>query len=66
MAAMRSATRRPLRQFNEHMAGVGEDEVGSQFGPLPGRISLWAKNKVVHLSMLYNFYLGVIVIGDLI
>jgi hypothetical protein len=36
-------TRRPAV---EHLACVGEGKVGSRFGPLPGRISPWAKNKV--------------------
>jgi hypothetical protein len=38
-------------------AKLGHFQAESVFGP---------KSKVVHLSMLYNFYLGVIVIGDLI
>ena len=38
--------RRPRRQAVEQVAGTGEGDVGSQFGPLPGRISPWAKNEV--------------------
>jgi hypothetical protein len=37
------ATRRPAV---EHLACVGEGDVGSRFGPLPDRIRPWAKNEV--------------------
>jgi hypothetical protein len=42
----RSQHASPFGHFPEHVAGVGEGDVGSQFGPLPGRISPWAKNEV--------------------
>jgi hypothetical protein len=58
MAATRSATRRPMRQFNEHLAGVGEDEVGSQIGPLPDRISLWAKKQSCSSQYALQFLFG--------
>jgi hypothetical protein len=40
------ATRRPLRLFDEQVAGIKVSKVGRQFGPLPGQIWTWAKNEV--------------------
>jgi hypothetical protein len=36
------ATRRPLRLFDEQVAGIKVSKVGRQFGPLPGQIWTWA------------------------
>ena len=51
----------PFRHLGEQVAGAGGDMVGSQFGPLTGRIRYWAKNEVCSPRPALHFplrYLG--------
>jgi len=62
----------PFGQILEHVAGVGVGKVGSRFGPLPGRIRPWAKNKVcspqhaLHFSLRHSSHLSTITVGNLV
>ena len=72
MVGARPGAWRPRRQTVEHMASVRVDMVGSQFGPLPGRIRPWAKNEVcspqsaLHFSLRHSSHLSNITVGNLI
>jgi hypothetical protein len=65
MVATPWGTRRSWRHFVDYVAGNNEAGGYAMLGSMQADFLIGSNSKVVHPSMLYIFYVGVIVIGDL-